>query len=137
MMANLVLELKAGELLVINGATIRFRNRVRVELLSRARFLFGKQIMASHEANTPARKIYLALQTAYVGPDEERDTALAELEPLVRQLRQESGSTSIQSTLDAILQYAFAGDYYEALKLGRHVIRSEDSESSGQPRSDG
>ena len=73
MMANLVLELKAGELLVINGATIRFRNRVRVELLSRARFLFGKQIMAPHEATSPARQIYYALQVAYE-PSTERLT---------------------------------------------------------------
>jgi flagellar biosynthesis repressor protein FlbT len=135
-MANLVLELKAGELMVINGATIRFRGRVRVELLSRARFLFGKQIMAPHEANTSARKIYLALQTAYVGGDKERETALAELEPLVSRLRLGTGSAPIQSILDAIVQHASAGDYYEALKLSRNVIRSEDAELSRQSSSD-
>jgi len=36
-------------------------------LAAKARFLFGKQIMAPEAATTPARRIYFALQTAYIG----------------------------------------------------------------------
>ncbi|NDG49634.1 MAG: hypothetical protein EBY30_11475 [Rhodospirillales bacterium] len=75
-MSTLVLELRQGDLMVINGAPIRFRNRTRIELAARARFLFGKQIMAPDGANTPARRIYFALQTAYIGVDEERVAGL-------------------------------------------------------------
>jgi hypothetical protein len=76
-MSTLVLELRQGDLMVVNGAPIRFRNRTRIELAAKARFLFGKQIMAPDGANTPARRIYFALQTAYIGGDEEREPGLA------------------------------------------------------------
>src|SRR4051812_22458519 len=65
-MSNLVLDLRQGETLIINGASIRFRSKARVELIARARFLFGKQIMSPEAADTPARRLYLALQAAYV-----------------------------------------------------------------------
>ncbi|MFC7554203.1 flagellar biosynthesis repressor FlbT [Pseudoroseomonas wenyumeiae] len=71
-MTTLVLEMRQGDLLIVNGAPIRFRNRARIELAGRARFLFGKQILAAEAATTPARRIYFALQTAYVGPEPER-----------------------------------------------------------------
>ena len=44
-MSNLVLELRQGEMMIVNGAPIRFRTKSRIELTAKARFLFGKQIM--------------------------------------------------------------------------------------------
>jgi len=64
-MSTLVLELRPGDMMIVNGAPIRFRNRTRIELTARARFLFGKQLMTPDMANSPARRIYFALQTAY------------------------------------------------------------------------
>ena len=52
-MSNLVLELRQGEVMIVNGAPIRFRTKSRIELTARARFLFGKQIMAPDQADTP------------------------------------------------------------------------------------
>src|SRR5882757_5565021 len=71
-MSGLVLELRPGEAMIINGALVRFRTRSRIELVAKARFMFGKQIMAPEQADSPARRIYFALQTAYVGEEEER-----------------------------------------------------------------
>ena len=71
-MSTLVLELRQGEMMIVNGAPIRFRTKSRIELTARARFLFGKQIMAPDQADSPARRIYFALQSAYIGTDEER-----------------------------------------------------------------
>jgi flagellar protein FlbT len=91
-MTTLVLELRHGDMLIVNGAPIRFRSRTRVELTSRARFLFGKQILPAEAATTPVRRIYFALQTAYVGNGEERQGGLA----LARDLmRQEDGAASV------------------------------------------
>ena len=72
-MSTLVLELRQGEMMIVNGAPIRFRTKSRIELTARARFLFGKQIMAPDQADSPARRIYFALQSAYIGTDEERE----------------------------------------------------------------
>ncbi|MBV8914096.1 MAG: flagellar biosynthesis repressor FlbT, partial [Acetobacteraceae bacterium] len=61
-MSHLVLELRQGETMIINGAPIRFRSKARIELTAHARFLFGKQIMSPEAADTPARRLYFALQ---------------------------------------------------------------------------
>ena len=71
-MSNFVLELRQGEVMIVNGAPIRFRTKSRIELTAKARFLFGKQIMPPDQADSPARRIYFALQCAYIGTDEER-----------------------------------------------------------------
>jgi len=53
-MSNLVLELRQGEMMIVNGAPIRFRTKSRIELTAKARFLFGKQIMPPDQAGSPA-----------------------------------------------------------------------------------
>jgi flagellar biosynthesis repressor protein FlbT len=82
-MSNLVLELRQGEMMIINGAPIRFRTKSRIELTAKARFLFGKQIMAPDEADSPARRIYFALQSAYIGAEEERANGLIAARELI------------------------------------------------------
>jgi flagellar protein FlbT len=124
-MTTLVLELRAGELMVVNGTALRFRSRAKVELVSRARFLFGKQVMAPDEASTPARRIYFALQTAYVGPDELREDAMAELHRLVGEFQDATTSALARQLLDRALALAEAEDWYAALKNVRIVMRHE------------
>jgi flagellar protein FlbT len=124
-MPGLVLELKQDELIIINGALIRFRTKSRIEINGKARFLFGKQILLPAEANTPARAIYLALQTAYVGGEDERRGALASARHLITAYKSESVMTT--EDLEHIIALAEAGQCYEALKLARNVIRQEDA----------
>ncbi len=76
-MSALVLELRQGEMMIVNGAPIRFRTKSRIELAAHARFLFGKQIMAPDQCDSPARRIYFALQSAYIGTESERPKGLA------------------------------------------------------------
>ena len=52
-MSTLVLELRQGEVMIVNGAPIRFRNQVTHRTHRKARFLFGKQIMPPETAATP------------------------------------------------------------------------------------
>jgi flagellar protein FlbT len=123
-MSHLVLELRPGEMMVVNGATIRFRNKCRVELVSQARFLFGKQIMAPHEAETSIRKLYYRLQTSYVGPIEERAEAVEDVQRLFDHLRQDA----LPEVADALLvveEAVRSEDFYKALKLLRAMIRDE------------
>ena len=126
-MSNLVLELRQGEMMIINGAPIRFRTKSRIELTARARFLFGKQIMAPDEADSPARRIYFALQTAYIGSLEERGNGLVVARELVAAFKQATTSDLAREILDRALSAAEADDCYQALKLARRIIRHEDS----------
>lgn len=125
-MSTLVLELRSGDLMVVNGAPIRFRNRTRIELAAKARFLFGKQIMAPEQATTPARRIYFALQTAYIGSDEERPAGLAAARQLVAEFQEATTSATAREMLGQALACAEADDCYQALKLTRRVMRHEE-----------
>jgi flagellar protein FlbT len=125
-LSTLVLELRQGDLMVINGAPIRFRNRTRIELAARARFLFGKQIMAPDGANTPARRIYFALQTAYIGVDEERVAGLNAARVLIGEFQEATTSALARDLLAQALAAADADDGYTALKFARRVLRHEE-----------
>jgi flagellar protein FlbT len=125
-MSTLVLELRQGDLMVVNGAPIRFRNRTRIELAAKARFLFGKQIMSPDGANSPARRIYFALQTAYIGTDDERPGGMASARALIGEFRQATTSALVREMLTHALDAAEADDCYLALKIARRVMRHEE-----------
>lgn len=125
-MSNLVLELRQGETMIVNGAPIRFRTKTRLELTAHARFLFGKQIMPPDEADSPARRIYFALQAAYIGNDEERKSGLANARDLIVAFQAATTSNLAREILDRALVAAQSDDCYQALKFVRRVIRHED-----------
>jgi flagellar protein FlbT len=125
--STLVLELRQGDTMIVNGAPIRFRTKSRIELTAHARFLFGKQIMAPNEADTPARRIYFALQSAYIGADGERAGGLESARQLIADFKEATTSPLAREILDRALQAAEADDCYQALKLTRRIIRHEDS----------
>ena len=126
-MSNLVLELRQGEVMIINGAPIRFRTRSRVELTAHARFLFGKQIMAPDQADSPARRIYFALQSAYIGDDDERPRGLSAARTLIEDFKDATTSAIARDMLDRAMDAAEADDCYRALKLTGRVIQHEDA----------
>jgi len=126
-MSNLVLELRPGDLMVINGAPIRFRTKARIELAARARFLFGKQIMSVEEADSPARRIYFMLQTAYIGTEEERAAGLDSARELIEAFKASTTSELARDILTRAITAAEEDDCYRALKLVRRIIRHEDS----------
>jgi len=126
-MAGLVLELRPGEAMIINGALVRFRTRSRIELVAKARFMFGKQIMTPEQADSPARRIYFALQTAYVGEEQERTSGLATAHELIMAFKAATTSTLAREILDRAEAAAASDDCYTALKLARRIINHEDT----------
>ena len=126
-MAGLGLRLASGDKLVINGAAIHFVTGADIRLANKARFLFGRQIMAPKEAVTPARRIYFALQTAYVGEPDERAAALREAAYYIEAFRAETTSPTARRMLAAALRAAEAGECYQALKLARRIVEHEDA----------
>jgi flagellar biosynthesis repressor protein FlbT len=126
-MSNLVLELRPGEVMIVNGAPIRFRTKSRIELTAHARFLFGKQIMSPEQADSPARRIYFALQSAYIGNEDERPRGLSAARDLIATFKAATTSALARDILDRALTSAEADDCYLALKLTRRIIRHEDA----------
>lgn len=125
-MSTLVLELRQGDMMIVNGAPMRFRNRARIELTARARFLFGKQLMTPEMANSPARRIYFALQTAYIGDHDERKIGLDLAQNLIKEFCEATTSDMVREILDRTLKAAEADQCYQALKLARRVMRHEE-----------
>jgi flagellar protein FlbT len=119
--------MRQGDMMVVNGAAIRFRNRTRIELTAHARFLFGRQIMPPSEANTPARRIYYALQTAYIGDDAERRAGLESARQRADEFKQATTSAMAVAILDQAMACAEAGKCYQALRLSRRVVQHEDA----------
>ncbi len=126
-MSALVLELRADEVMIVNGAPIRFRTKARVELTAHARFLFGKQVMSPEQADSPARRIYFALQSAYIGDERERPRGLQSARELIAAFTEATTSALAADILARALAAAEADDCYRALKLVRRVVRHEDS----------
>jgi flagellar protein FlbT len=126
-MTGLVLELRPGEAMIINGALVRFRTRSRIELVAKARFMFGKQIMTPEQADSPARRIYFALQTAYVGEGREREEGLATAHELIAAFKVATTSSLARDILDRAEAAARDDNCYLALKLARRIINHEDT----------
>ncbi|MEE3503462.1 flagellar biosynthesis repressor FlbT [Acidiphilium acidophilum] len=124
-MSVLVLELRQGDVMVLNGAPIRFRTKSRIELTAKARFMFGKQILRPDEVDSPAKRIYFALQTAYIGTEDEREVALVRAQSLIEEFKAATTSALAREILDKALGFARADDCYEALKLARRIMRHE------------
>jgi len=126
-MSNLVLELRQGEVMIVNGAPIRFRTRSKIELTAKARFLFGKQIMPPNQADTPARRIYFALQSAYIGEETEREAALSAARFFINEFQEATTSNMVRAILSQAIVAAEQDDCYQALKLVRRIMQHETS----------
>ena len=126
-MSNLVLEMRSGDMMVVNGAAIRFRGKTRIELTAHARFLFGRQIMPPTDVDSPARRIYYALQTAYIGDEEERRCGMAEARLRAAEFKEATTSAQAAALLDQAIACAENGKCYQALRLARRVMQHEDA----------
>ena len=136
-MSILILELRPDDMMIVNGAPIRFRTKSRIELTAKARFMFGKQIMPPEQADSPARRIYFALQSAYIGTEAERPRGLEAARRLITEFKEATTSQSARDILDRALAAAEADDCYQALKLTREIIRHEDAALQRSPQTVG
>jgi flagellar protein FlbT len=59
----MLLKLRAGEKLYINGAVLKVERRAMIELLNDATFLLEAHVIQPEEASTPLRQLYFVLQT--------------------------------------------------------------------------
>lgn len=126
-MSVLVLDLKADDLLIINGAPMRIRNKARIELNGTARFMFGKQIMPPGGDTTPGRRIYYAIQTAYIGSDSERPAARETARAYCADFASHTTSRLAVQILNDAMRAVDEDRCYEALKLIRRIIAHEDA----------
>jgi flagellar protein FlbT len=130
----LKVELKAGERFILGNCLIT-NNAQRIQLLIEgdAPILREKDIMTAKQANTPAKRIYFAIQLMYTGGDPipYHETYFV----LMRDLLQAAPST--WPHILAINNHILAGEMYKALKRAQALIAYEEAlvDDVGAPQS--
>lgn len=124
---RLVLEFRAGDRMLVNGAALHFQTRASVVLSNRARFLFGKQILSPEDARTPARRVYFAIQSAYVCEDAERPEYVAAARRLASEYAEATTSNVARTILAEALAELDEGRCWEAMRRVRELFAHDDA----------
>ena len=124
----LKIELKPGERAILNGAVIEGANDGRTEfvVLNRAMIMRERHILKEEEANTPVRRLYFALQMIYIEPARKADF-LPMFERYASDLDHTLTIPELRFALEQIVNSTKTEQYYEALKICRAMIETEDN----------
>jgi flagellar protein FlbT len=119
---SLKVELKPGERIIIGESMItNCDHRTRILIDGASPILREKEILTPEEADSPAKRIYLAVQLMYTSRDpcQHHDVYFA----LMRDIVQAAPST--WSYVEAINNQMLTGNGYKALKEAKKLIAYE------------
>jgi len=119
----LKLDLKSGEKMVINGAVIEnVGPNSKLIVHNQAMILREKEVLTDEICATPASRVYLALQCAYIFPDKQADyldLSETHLSDFVK------ACPSATTIVEKIQQYIANRDLYKGLKTVQELIEHE------------
>lgn len=117
------IKLPANERIIVNGAVIENAgDATTIVLHNRADVLRRKEVMGEEEANTPARRVYYALQCAYMF-DEERPRYAEHARQFLHQYR--DAAPSAAEIVDKIEGMIDQDKLYNALRATQELIDHE------------
>ena len=119
---GLKVELKAGERFILGDCLITNGDqRTRLLIEGQAPILREKDIMTAEQSDTPAKRIYLAVQLMYTSrdPSIQHQTYFT----LMREMMQAAPST--WPHMAAVSNHILAGEMYKALKDVKALIAYE------------
>ena len=129
----LKVELKPGERVIIGDCVVTNHDqRTRLLIEGSAPILREKDIMTADRANSPARRIYLAVQMMYTSrdPRTHHEVYFALVRDIVR------AAPSTWPYIESINNHILTGELYKALKEAKKLITYEqeliDDASSGK-----
>jgi flagellar protein FlbT len=118
----LKIELKPGERVIVGDSIVTNTNhRARLLVEGSAPILREKDIMTAEQANTPAKRIYLAVQLMYTA----RDPRLHHETYLLLMADFMQAAPSAWPHIAAVKNYILAGELYKALKSANALIAYE------------
>jgi flagellar protein FlbT len=119
---SLKVELKPGERLIIGNCVVtNSEQRTRLFIDGRAPILREKDILTVETANSPAKRIYLAVQLMYIYEDVER--MRKDYFTLINEIVTAAPSTT--PIVDEINNEILTGSLYKALKAAKKLIQYE------------
>ncbi len=120
---GLKISLKPGERVIVGGAVLRNGGaRIDFVIENSVPILREKDIMGLHDANSPCRRIYFAIQLMYVDEKniaEHRTTYWKLVQDVTR------AAPSTIGLIDQISDHILHDRYYQALKLTNQLIEYE------------
>ena len=119
---SLKVELKPGEKLLIGNCVVTNSDqRTRIFIDGKVPILREKDILTAETADTPARRIYLAVQLMYIQEDVEmlRRDYFQLINDIVR------AAPSTVQIVDEINNEILTGSLYKALKAAKKLIQYE------------
>lgn len=130
----LKVELRPGERLIVGNCVITNADqRTRLFIEGRTPILREKDILSPATADTPAKRIYLAIQLMYLGDDSA--SLRRQYFELVTDLVRAAPSTT--SLVDAVNNEILTNSLYKALKAAKKLIAYEQdlfsNAASGSP----
>ena len=123
---GLKLNLRANERLVINGALLTALKPTSLLINNQVSMLLERHIMRPEHANTPARRVYFAIQCAYIADASERPPYLEQAEAFIKDFEGATESTKVRALLSDMRRNLEQRAYYDALKLCRDLISYEE-----------
>ncbi len=119
----LKVELKPGERILIGEAVVTNSDqRTRLLIDGAAPILREKDIMTPERADTPAKRIYLAVQLMYTSREAQQHHEL--YFSLIRDLMQ--AAPSAWALIEGINNHILTGEMYKALKETKKLIAYEE-----------
>lgn len=119
----LKINLKPGEKIIINGCVLESVGAsANLVVHNEALLMREKDIMTEAEAVTPARRVYYAVQCAYLF-EGNRDGYLAQFQDLIGQFEQ--AVASARPLANSIRQTVTEGRFYQALRFARQLVERE------------
>ena len=119
---TLKVELKPGERIIVGTAVIRNgETRARFEIEGEAPILREKDIMTAERADSPAKRIYLAVQLMYTSRNSSGHHDI--YFKLVKDIVQAAPST--WPYVESINNHILTGEMYKALKDAKKLIAYE------------
>lgn len=118
----LKVELKPGERILIGDSVITNGDqRTHFVIEGTAPILRERDIMTAERANTPARRIYLAVQLMYIGrdPSKQHDVYFSLMHDIVQ------AAPSAWRFISEINNQILTGNLYKALKSAKKLIDYE------------
>lgn len=119
----LCIKLKPHEKVIIGTAVVsNGKGACELVLENNVPLLRQKDVLTPDQADTPCKRIYLALQLMYVDPEGLPEHRRSYVE-LVRDVLEAAPST--QLIIDPLNEKVTSGDYFGALKIAKKLIAYE------------
>lgn len=120
----MLLKLRAGEKLYINGAVLKVERKATLELLNDATFLLEAHVIQPQDARTPLRQLYFVLQTQLMERDSSPET-LSLFNEMSTATRAAFGCGVVSDGLRCADALVDAGRIFEAMKTLRGLFPLE------------